>query len=100
MEEGHYRKSTEQLERLPKTASHPFIHGVLPVGAVCTGLLYISLLSLEGRIQMRSILMQYPCRIQVKTKTSGAPLPDRGLRSSSSTLYEAVPAFYFFELYG
>ena len=47
---GALASSIDQLERLPKTASHPFTHGVLPVGAVSTGLLYISLLSLEGRI--------------------------------------------------
>jgi hypothetical protein len=47
---GALASSIDQLERLPKTASHLFTHGVLPVGAVSTGLLYISLLSLEGRI--------------------------------------------------
>ena len=40
---GALASSIDQLERLPKTASHPFTYRALPVGAVSTGLLYISL---------------------------------------------------------
>ena len=47
---GALASSIDQLERLPKTTSHPLTHGVLPVGVVSTGLLCIYLLSLEGRI--------------------------------------------------
>ena len=40
---GTIASRLDQLERLPKTASHPFTHGHEPVGVVSTGLLYISL---------------------------------------------------------